>query len=152
MKDRIKSLRKELGMTQEEFAEKLNISRSNLGNIEIGRISITDRVVDDICNTFNINREWLKTGNGEKTVEPDTFSLDSYAKVQKLKEVEINLIRCYMELDSNTRSEIFNMFKKAFSSETPQTRSSYYDECPNTPEELEKKFPPLHANNEQNAI
>ena len=43
--ERIKHLRKyELKLTQEEFAQKIKISRSNLANIESGKISITDRV------------------------------------------------------------------------------------------------------------
>lgn len=63
--DRIKYLRKDvLHLTQEEFAPKARISRSNLGSIEIGRTNVTERVKDDICNEFNINREWLEDGIG----------------------------------------------------------------------------------------
>lgn len=52
-------------MTQEEFASSIKISRSNLGSIEIGRISVTDRVVQDVCEKFNISEEWLRSGTGE---------------------------------------------------------------------------------------
>ncbi len=62
---RIKLLRKNhLHMTQEEFASAIKVSRSNLGSIEIGRISVTDRVIHDICEKFNINENWLRTGEG----------------------------------------------------------------------------------------
>ncbi len=58
MNDRIKILRKNyLDITQEEFATKIKISRSNLGSIEVGRINVTDRVVEDICTEFNVNEE-----------------------------------------------------------------------------------------------
>ena len=68
--ERIKYLRKNiLDLTQQEFSEALNISRSNLGNIEIGRISVTDRVISDICSKFHINEEWLRTGEGEIKAE-----------------------------------------------------------------------------------
>lgn len=143
MKDRIKQLRKERNLTQEEFAKQINISRSNLGNIEIGRISVTDRVVDDICSTFNISRDWLRTGSGEPLVEPANFSLDEYAKTQDLKETEINLIRGFMELDPNVRSALFNMFKNAFSNEPTNSTNSLYEESPKMPEELEKLYPPM---------
>lgn len=64
--ERIKYLRKEvLKLTQQEFSENLNISRSNMGNIEIGRIALTDRVISDICEKFNINEEWIRYGTGE---------------------------------------------------------------------------------------
>lgn len=63
--ERLKSLRKNhLHMTQEEFASSIKISRSNLGSIEIGRITLTDRVISDICEKHNVNENWLRTGEG----------------------------------------------------------------------------------------
>ena len=64
--ERIKYLRKEiLHLTQQEFSEALNISRSNMGNIETGQISLTERVISDICEKYSVNEEWLRTGEGE---------------------------------------------------------------------------------------
>ncbi len=63
---RIKQLRKDiLNVTQQEFSDALNISRSNAGNIETGRISVTDRTITTICEKFNVNEEWLRNGTGE---------------------------------------------------------------------------------------
>lgn len=63
--ERIKYLRKNiLHLTQEEFAPKLRVSRSNLGSIEIGRTNVTNRVKEDICSEFNVNMEWLESGEG----------------------------------------------------------------------------------------
>lgn len=68
--ERIKYLRKEiLHKTQEEFAPCIRVSRSNLGAIEIGRITATDRVISDICEKFNASEEWLRTGEGEPLVQ-----------------------------------------------------------------------------------
>lgn len=64
--ERIKHLRKDkLHMTQDDFAPKIDISRSNLGNIEIGRIAVTERVISAICREFNVSEKWLRTGEGE---------------------------------------------------------------------------------------
>lgn len=64
--ERIRHLRKnELKMTQDDFASKIDISRSNIGNIEIGRIAVTERIIASICREFGVNEEWLRTGNGE---------------------------------------------------------------------------------------
>lgn len=67
MFERIKQLRKseKINLTQEEFAKRINISRANLGSIEIGRTGITDRVITDICREFNVSEQWLRTGKGE---------------------------------------------------------------------------------------
>ena len=67
--ERIKYLRNEiLHLTQQEFSEALNISRSNMGNIETGQISLTERVISDICEKYSVNEEWLRTGEGEMFV------------------------------------------------------------------------------------
>lgn len=55
-------------MTQDDFASKIDISRSNIGNIEIGRIAVTERIIASICREFNVSEEWLRTGNGEMFV------------------------------------------------------------------------------------
>ena len=61
--ERIKYLRKDILhiKSQEVFAKQINISRSNLGNIETSRVSVTDRVISDICSTYNVNENWLMT-------------------------------------------------------------------------------------------
>ena len=64
--ERIRYLRKTvLHVTQEEFVKGLKISRSNIGNIEIGSIGVTDRVISDICEKYNVNENWLRSGNGD---------------------------------------------------------------------------------------
>lgn len=74
--ERIRQLRKNiLHMTLEEFAKKINMSRSNLGNIETGRISLTERVLSDICRTFHVNQNWVLKGK-EPVLEQNTDPLD----------------------------------------------------------------------------
>ena len=68
MKERIKELRKSLGITQQEFADKLGLKRNTIGTYEIGKAVPSDRVVSDLCNKYNVNEEWLRTGEGEMFV------------------------------------------------------------------------------------
>lgn len=51
-------------MTQNSFASEIDISRSNLGNIETGEVSVTERVISSICREFNVNEEWIRYGTG----------------------------------------------------------------------------------------
>lgn len=70
--ERIRDLRKNiLHMTQEEFAESIKISRSNLGNIETKKVAVTERVISDICEKHNINKEWIINGTGDVFIEID---------------------------------------------------------------------------------
>lgn len=68
MKDRIKELRKSLGITQQDFANKLGLKRNTIATYEIGKATPSDRVVSDLCNKYNVNEEWLRTGEGEMFV------------------------------------------------------------------------------------
>jgi len=72
MKDRIKTLRKTLKMTQQEFADRIGIKRNTVGLYEIGQSGISDTVIRAICREFGVNEEWLRTGSGEIFREVDT--------------------------------------------------------------------------------
>ena len=65
MQNRLKELRKALGMTQQEFADKLNIKRNTIANYEVGRNEPIDAVLALICREFNVSVDWLKHGKGE---------------------------------------------------------------------------------------
>lgn len=116
--ERIKLLRKDvLHLTQEGFASKIKISRANLGSIEVGRISVTDRVISDICSAFNLNEKWLKNGVGKIYKESDFFSLDEYAKQKMLSPLELEIIKNFMEFSCEERSQLLSLLKKLFSQE-----------------------------------
>ena len=65
MNERIKELRKALNLTQQEFADRLNIKRGAIANYEVGRNEPIDAVISLICREFNVNEEWLRNGSGE---------------------------------------------------------------------------------------
>lgn len=71
MNNRIKNLRLETRMSQQELSDKLNISRSLLSGYESGALPVNIRTQKDICDEFKINIEWLQTGNGEKYINVD---------------------------------------------------------------------------------
>lgn len=69
MNERIKELRKALGLTQQEMAEKLGIKRNTIAQYEIGRNPPTDTVITLMCRAFDVNEEWLRTGEGEMFIQ-----------------------------------------------------------------------------------
>ena len=56
---RIQRLRKETGMTQEEFAEKINISRTHIGHIEQGRKTPSIKLMEKISKALKIRMSEL---------------------------------------------------------------------------------------------
>ena len=69
MNERLKRLRKELDMTQQEFAEGIGIKRNTMATYESGRNEPIDAVISLICTKYNVNENWLRTGEGEMFVE-----------------------------------------------------------------------------------
>lgn len=65
MNERIKELRKALKLTQQEFADRLSLKRNTIATYEMGKAAPSDRTINDICEKYNVNREWIKSGNGE---------------------------------------------------------------------------------------
>lgn len=52
-------------MSQEKFAQILGVSRSNLANIELGRVEPTELFLKHLCAVFGVSETWLHTGEGE---------------------------------------------------------------------------------------
>lgn len=65
MNERLKKLRKELDMTQQEFADSIGIKRSTMATYESGRNEPIDAVISLICKQHNVNEDWLRSGEGE---------------------------------------------------------------------------------------
>lgn len=64
--ERVKAVRKskEVNLTLEKFGERLGIKKSTLSAIETGRNALTEQNIRSICREFNVNEDWLRTGEG----------------------------------------------------------------------------------------
>ena len=67
--ERIRQLRKELKLNQTEFGKRLGIKQTTVAGYETGGRAPIDAVVSLICREFNVNEEWLRTGNGEMFIQ-----------------------------------------------------------------------------------
>ena len=64
-KDRIKHIRKELKLTQEEFSKQVGLSRGAYAKYEYGDVQPTDLIFKVVSSEFKVNEQWLRTGEGE---------------------------------------------------------------------------------------
>ncbi|MCC0642197.1 MULTISPECIES: helix-turn-helix transcriptional regulator [unclassified Clostridioides] len=96
---RIKQIRKEHNVSQQEFGEKLGVSRDVISNIENNRVEVKTVFITHMCEIFNVNKEWILTGEGEiyistediySTLEEVFYKIAS-SKDENLKELVINL-------------------------------------------------------------
>lgn len=110
--ERIRHLRKnELKITQEEFSSKIDISRSNLGNIETGKVELTDRVISSICREFKVNYLWLTEGKGDIFTSTPESVVDELAEDYKLDDLDKKIIEKYLELIDSQRAVIKEYIK-----------------------------------------
>ncbi len=146
MKERLKALRKELRLTQQEFADRVGISRGNIGAYEVGKNAPSDAVISLICREFHVNEEWLRTGNGEMFVEetPDEeFMRMAKAVASGDTEADRMIRRTLMyfyEMDDLGRKTLMNFVKYISGNDEPSGGTEHF---PATPEELEEKYPPI---------
>ena len=69
--ERIREVRKTLGLTLEKFGEKIGMKKNSVSQIENGKNSVTEQVIKSICREFNVDYIWLTTGDGEMFVDTD---------------------------------------------------------------------------------
>lgn len=63
--DRIREVRKQEGLSQTAFGEKIMLTRSSIYQMENEQMEPSVRTIDTISRVFNVNKEWLETGEGE---------------------------------------------------------------------------------------
>ena len=69
--ERVKEVRKTLGLTLVKFGDRLGIKKAAVSKIEKGENSLTDANIKAICREFSVDYMWLTTGEGEMFVETD---------------------------------------------------------------------------------
>lgn len=97
--NRIKQIRLLEGLSQENFSNKIGVSRSVIANIEYNKVEVKEYIINLIVTTFNINKSWLITGVGEIKKEKD-----------KLDEIN-EIIEIFNKMDVDLKQLIFDLKK-----------------------------------------
>lgn len=115
MKNRIKEIRKNKGLTQVEFGNKIGVKGNTITNYENGLRKPTDAVILSICREFNINEEWLRTGNGEMyhPINPDDIYASNVRKLQYTdNETIIRWVNAIAETNTEVLKQVEEFMKK----------------------------------------
>ena len=65
--DRVKQIRKHFGLSQAQFALRINRTSGLISLIATNRCNVSEETAKSICFVFSVNEEWLFTGQGEMT-------------------------------------------------------------------------------------
>lgn len=112
MNERLKKLRKALDLTQQDFANRIGVKRNTVATYEMGRSSPSDSAVSLICREFNVNEYWLRNGGSDDDmfIKTSNINLDEFAKFNNATELDYQLIRNYLSLNPNIRTQIQSLF------------------------------------------
>lgn len=119
--ERVRLLRKELGLNQAQFAEKIGLKQAAIGLYENNQRGVADRIILLICEKYSVREEWLRDGIEPMFVESDStivsqlsseYGLDAFEKVLiegflKMKPEERAVIKTYVRnlIDTLTTDE-----------------------------------------------
>jgi transcriptional regulator with XRE-family HTH domain len=69
---RIKQVRDALNLTQAQFSRIISLSGGYLAGVELEKRKVNGRIVKLVCSAFNVNQQWLLSGEGVMfSQEPD---------------------------------------------------------------------------------
>ena len=118
--DRIKEVRKVLGLTQEKFGEKVGMKKSSLSTMETGVNAVSNQLRAAVCREFHVREEWLRTGEGEMFEDrtPDQAIVDFAADLVNVEDdaFKKRLISAFARMDESTW-DAFKKWAEAFLAE-----------------------------------
>lgn len=79
--ERVKEIRKNLGLTLEKFGEKLGVGKTAISKIERDERGLTEQMTKSICREFGVDYIWLTTGEGEMFVDSDDDFIEKIDRI-----------------------------------------------------------------------
>ena len=98
MKDRIRQLRKDLGLNQTDFGDKIGVKQGSIAAYENGLRTPIDAVITSICREFGVNEEWLRNVTGEM-----------YVKLSKDQELAAFVAQVYREDENSFKRRLLSV-------------------------------------------
>lgn len=102
--ERVKEVRKSNNLTMEKFGVRLGVTKTAISLIESGKNNLTDANIKLICTEFGINEKWLRTGEGDMTIE--TTQEERFAtNIAKLQRTDDETIIKWVDAIAETSPE-----------------------------------------------
>ena len=109
--DKVKKIRELLNLSQEEFASNIGLKKSAISDIERGKANLTERNINLICQTFNVNEDWLRNGNEPIFIEKEEKDIIGLLKENGVKPMVLEIIENYLKMPDESKN-IFDSYLK----------------------------------------
>lgn len=109
IEDRVLLIREKKELSQEEFGERIGVTKSTISLIERKLRNPSERVIRDICREFNVNEDWLRNGTGEMFIEvPEEAEFEAAAaELSKNNDVlAMQAVIQYWKLDEASKEAV----------------------------------------------
>lgn len=103
MQNRVRELRKERGMLQDELASKLNVSQQTISRIEKGDNSLPADILVDLAKFFGVSVDYILCLSHTRRSE------EYQIEFNQIVEKNYHLCRIYERLDSKKQELIYNL-------------------------------------------
>ncbi len=104
--ERIKAIRKELGLTLEKFGEKLGVTKTTISRIEKGVNNLTDQMARSICREYNVDYDYLMYGEGDMFTDLPKTIVDELCMQFDLDDFDRAVVEMYLDLPAELRQAI----------------------------------------------
>ena len=113
--ERIREVREYLKLSRNDFGERLGLSGDSINNLERGRVVIKDFIIKLISQEFNVDENWLRTGEGSMFIlelDEDTVLVEQLLNeydnplFSEIKLLVFSIMKVYNQLDSKSKQVI----------------------------------------------
>lgn len=104
--ERIKAIRKELGLTLEKFGEKLGVGKTAISKIEKNERNLTDQMARSICREYNVDYDYLMYGEGDMFTDLPKTIVDELCMQFDLDDFDRAVVEMYLDLPAELRQVI----------------------------------------------
>ena len=107
--ERIRSLRKDLGLSQGTFSEAIGVSQAHISKVERGRVAPSNHLIKSICREFGVSEKWLRTGEGDREGEKWASPLHETINMMEIMDKKVATL---LDLYSSTLKEVNEAIKR----------------------------------------
>lgn len=106
--DRIKFVRKSLGLNQTDFGKRIAVSQGYQTNIENGQRDVTEKILRLVCFEFGVNEKWLRTGEGDMHAPKSDGLPEALCEKYHLPNTALSILNTFLSMDEKSRSTILD--------------------------------------------
>lgn len=112
--ERVREIRKTLGLTLDEFGKKVGVTKTTISRIENGINNLTDQMTKSICREFNVSYDYLIHGDGEMFDSLPQTILDELCQQYDLDNLDRQIISLYVSFPKEIREQLKKYIRDNF--------------------------------------